>query len=1142
MNDRLILRIVDSPWGDLTRGTVLSSQDVDNNFLYLKANQIASAQTEGSEFVIYKYDGSTIRISTSGTGLNPSLQTVCDVSNITTTPIQLGNQLIIHNTTNSNSAVIDSGGLTNNRTLLLPDKSGIFVTSINGVSADTTGNVTISVGGDSLGAVTVIGSTPNASGATIVGSNLTLEPASNTYGGIVSTSAQTFSGAKTFVNNIMVSGSSGVITLGEWVTQDHHGLYDDLTGNKIATYNNSSDKFNYGHGVIVVSGGSVGINCDPQYPLDVKSITESIMFRGQAIDGTKLMIVASANDLSSGFAADQASIGSSGGVLKVKYGGGDTEWGAVMYSNSNGIVPGFNTTSISATTLQGNGSQLSHVVGAKITSGSFVNNILTLTNNTGGTTNVVIDNFSGITTSGNVTANAFIGDGSQLTDIFSRDMTVTAGTYNISTGIATFYNNSGGTFDVTGFATGYTDTYVSAVTFSNNVLSVRNSDNSVKTTLINNLSGLTVNGSVSATTLYGDGSQITNMPNTYVTGGTFNPISAQLVLNNISGSPVTITGITTGWSFSGNSGTGNQSFIGTTDNQTFRFKVNNKHAGKIGVTTNSVSLGTNALTTGETGVFNAAFGTNAMSAVTTGSYNAALGSCLGALTTGSFNIGIGQYAGFNITSGSRNTIIGYGANASGSSVNNAIALGYGAIAGDNQICISPFVKSIKATGFATGAGYVLTDLTGNGIWAMRPVSATTTNYVTGATFNNNVLTLTTNTGQTFSTNIDTFTGITVNGNAVISSASTNVLRLYDVAQSAYGRITMNNSLITARAYDNTFIYSVSPGLLNLGNSFISTSQVLSANTIHYLPNNGGVLALNNDVITVSGQSITGVSYSNNVLSISPRTGSTKTVVINSMTGLTVNGNLSATTISGGTIFGNGAGLTNLPIASVTGVTFTNNTITIRNSTGGTSSALVNNLTGLTVNGSISATTISGTTYYGNGSNLTHVVGAKITSATFSNNILTLTNNTGGTTTTLINNFSGITVSGAISGSTYYGDGSHLTGITATTSSDEIFNTQSGTSYTLTISDVNNNNNNVTIEMTSGTGNTITIPPASAVTFNIGAIINIVQAGTGQTTIAPGTGVTILSAGGATKLAAQYSYATIIKRNTNTWYLAGDITT
>ena len=79
-------------------------------------------------------------------------------------------------------------------------------------------------------------------------------------------------------------------------------------------------------------------------------------------------------------------------------------------------------------------------------------------------------------------------------------------------------------------------------------------------------------------------------------------------------------------------------------------------------------------------------------------------------------------------------------------------------------------------------------------------------------------------------------------------------------------------------------------------------------------------------------------------------------------------------------------------------------------------------------------------------------------------------------------------------------------------------------------------------MTSGTGNTITIPPASAVTFNIGAIINIVQAGTGQTTIAPGTGVTILSAGGATKLAAQYSYATIIKRNTNTWYLAGDITT
>jgi hypothetical protein len=43
-----------------------------------------------------------------------------------------------------------------------------------------------------------IGSTPNANGATISGVNLNLEPASASYGGVVTTGTQTFAGAKTF--------------------------------------------------------------------------------------------------------------------------------------------------------------------------------------------------------------------------------------------------------------------------------------------------------------------------------------------------------------------------------------------------------------------------------------------------------------------------------------------------------------------------------------------------------------------------------------------------------------------------------------------------------------------------------------------------------------------------------------------------------------------------------------------------------------------------------------------------------------------------------------------------------------------------------------------------------------------------------
>ena len=50
--------------------------------------------------------------------------------------------------------------------------------------------------------------------------------------------------------------------------------------------------------------------------------------------------------------------------------------------------------------------------------------------------------------------------------ILSGDMTITGGTYNQSTGVATFTNNSGGTFNVTGFLTGYTDTYVTGGTYN----------------------------------------------------------------------------------------------------------------------------------------------------------------------------------------------------------------------------------------------------------------------------------------------------------------------------------------------------------------------------------------------------------------------------------------------------------------------------------------------------------------------------------------------------------------------------------------------------------------------------------------------------------------------------------------------------
>ena len=67
-------------------------------------------------------------------------------------------------------------------------------------------------------------------------------------------------------------------------------------------------------------------------------------------------------------------------------------------------------------------------------------------------------------------------DFTQSLSILSGDMVVTGGTYNINTGIVTFTNNSGGTFNVSGFTSGMTDSYTTTaytvgneLRFDNNV-------------------------------------------------------------------------------------------------------------------------------------------------------------------------------------------------------------------------------------------------------------------------------------------------------------------------------------------------------------------------------------------------------------------------------------------------------------------------------------------------------------------------------------------------------------------------------------------------------------------------------------------------------------------------------------------------
>lgn len=148
---------------------------------------------------------------------------------------------------------------------------------------------------------------------------------------------------------------------------------------------------------------------------------------------------------------------------------------------------------------------------------------------------------------GSLSATTLYGDGSNLTGV--PDYYVTGGTY--SSGTLTLNRNGLSDINITGFtAGGGSDTYVTGFTYNNaNILTIAQNQNQPNLNVtINTMTGLTVSGALSATTFsggtyYGNGSGLTGINDYYVTGGTFS--ANTLTLNRQNGS-VTITGFTSG--------------------------------------------------------------------------------------------------------------------------------------------------------------------------------------------------------------------------------------------------------------------------------------------------------------------------------------------------------------------------------------------------------------------------------------------------------------------------------------------------------------------------------------------------------------------------------------------------------------------
>jgi hypothetical protein len=97
------------------------------------------------------------------------------------------------------------------------------------------------------------------------------------------------------------------------------------------------------------------------------------------------------------------------------------------------------------------------------------------------------------------------------------------------------------------------------------------------------------------------------------------------------------------------------------------------------------------------------------------------------------------------------------------------------------------------------------------------------------------------------------------------------------------------------------------------------------------------------------------------------------------------------------------------------------------------------------------------------------------------------------------------------------------------------NTQTGTTYTLAVGDAGQ-----LVTLTNASAITLTVPTNASVPFAIGTQITITRAGSGSLTVVGDTGVTVSSADGNLKLRVQWSAATLIKTNTNSWVLIGDL--
>ncbi len=84
-----------------------------------------------------------------------------------------------------------------------------------------------------------------------------------------------------------------------------------------------------------------------------------------------------------------------------------------------------------------------------------------------------------------------------------------------------------------------------------------------------------------------------------------------------------------------------------------------------------------------------------------------------------------------------------------------------------------------------------------------------------------------------------------------------------------------------------------------------------------------------------------------------------------------------------------------------------------------------------------------------------------------------------------------------------------------------------------------NNGNV-VEGTSSLDENFVIPANASVAFPVGTVIAVYQAGAGQITVVPASGVTLQSNGGLRRTSGQFATIGLRKRAKDIWSIFGDL--